>query len=92
MLTGKTSVYIDTTKSDDDGDPAKMPSGVDTAGVLTQDDLLDKDSYKAKKKKPSDRSQFGKFIIHFGEYSHIQSTLDISNSDISNSAKFEASL
>ena len=64
MLTGRTSVYIDTTKTDEDPPPEKK-----------EEEEKDKDKEKSgenddanlMKKKKLDRSNYGKFIINFGE-------------------------
>ncbi|XP_052275823.1 uncharacterized protein LOC127875051 isoform X2 [Dreissena polymorpha] len=75
MLSGKTSVFIDTTKSDDDeaGPDQVIPTAEaadgDTAhhGWLTGRGSPEADdgTGDTTKKKPLDRSSYGKFIIHF---------------------------
>ena len=62
MLTGKTSVYIDTLKSDDE-----------TGDVVPTDDSVENEAddnkieVEAGKKKKLDRSKYGKFILHYGK-------------------------
>jgi hypothetical protein len=62
MLTGKTSVYIDTLKSDDE-----------TGDVVPTDDSVENEADDNKievetgKKKKLDRSKYGKFILHYGK-------------------------
>ncbi len=68
MLTGKTSVYIDTTKSDDD--PADKEDNQDSDKKTSQTKPLDDAELEvqtSKKKKKLDRSQYGRFIINFGK-------------------------
>ena len=67
ILSGQTSVYIDTLKSDNENvanAPAVMDI-VDDINVETSNDMDDVIS-EGKKKKELDRSKYGKFIIHFG--------------------------
>ncbi|XP_041353721.1 uncharacterized protein LOC121371698 isoform X2 [Gigantopelta aegis] len=54
LITGRTSVYIDTAKSDDDPLPPELESIIE-----------DVKWKKAKKKKSLDRSRYGKFIMNF---------------------------
>lgn len=71
IMSGRTSVYIDTTKSDDDGEASKPevkeedkePPNASDVPSDVDDDNFDED----KKKKTLDRSKYGKFIIHYGE-------------------------
>ena len=76
MLSGKTSVYIDTTKSDDDGEVTNQIQGIDGIGsigsVTEKTDVLREnqsvsDETETKKRRNLDRSKYGKFIIHFGK-------------------------
>ena len=67
ILSGQTSVYIDTLKSDNEN-VANAPAVMDIAddiNVETSNDMDDVIS-EGKKKKELDRSKYGKFIIHFG--------------------------
>ncbi|XP_053395036.1 uncharacterized protein LOC123545038 isoform X2 [Mercenaria mercenaria] len=69
MLSGRTSVFIDTSKSDDDGDITKAEDDAASKTTTQADDVMSEDSSDSpremKKKKPMDRSKYGKFIIHF---------------------------
>ncbi|XP_060602168.1 uncharacterized protein LOC132755327 isoform X2 [Ruditapes philippinarum] len=69
MLSGRTSVFIDTRKSDDDGDLVKTDDDIASKTVTEGDDVMSEDSHEShqevKKKKSLDRSKYGKFIIHF---------------------------
>jgi hypothetical protein len=71
MLSGKTSVFIDTRKSDDDGDLVKTDDDIASKTVTEGNDVMSEDSHEShqevKKKKSLDRSKYGKFIIHFGK-------------------------
>lgn len=80
MLTGKTSVLIDTQKSDEDA-PAVADDTNQTIDSSVMDDQTDDgeneadDNCKNKRDRPKqggvmkavDRSKFGKFIIHYGK-------------------------
>lgn len=80
MLTGKTSVLIDTQKSDEDA-PAAADDTNQTIDSSVMDDQTDDgeneadDNCKNKRDRPKqggvmkavDRSKFGKFIIHYGK-------------------------
>ena len=71
MLTGKTSVYIDTVKSDDDPPPT-LPPEVNMDSSDSDEEGQDDESLTLQglehKKKKLDRSKFGKHMIHFGRY------------------------
>ena len=74
MLTGKTSVYIDTQKSDDDPPPEmekETPEVVESAGE-DNESAHEKErkvqETNQTRRKPLDRSKYGKFIIHYGMY------------------------
>ncbi|XP_062620945.1 uncharacterized protein LOC134282559 [Saccostrea cucullata] len=77
MLTGKTSVLIDTQKSDDDAPPPDETDQTIDSSVLEDktEDIDDADDSKNKQerdkqngvKKVVDRSKYGKFIIHYEE-------------------------
>ena len=68
MLTGKTSVYIDTAKSDDDPPKTALtPDDDDPDGVKAILAELEREA-KENNKKQLKREQFGKFIIKFGNY------------------------
>ncbi|WAR19060.1 hypothetical protein MAR_000898 [Mya arenaria] len=64
MLSGKTSVFIDTTKSDDDADHPDADNK--NEDQESSEGSLNGEEIGTKKKKPLDRSKYGKFIIHFG--------------------------
>lgn len=61
MLSGKTSVYIDTFRSDEDVTPETKPADEQRKEVTTASDPESQNDVIA-------REQFGKFIMHFGEY------------------------
>ncbi|KAL4239120.1 hypothetical protein ACF0H5_003822 [Mactra antiquata] len=70
-MSGRTSVYIDTTKSDDDVDAQKQtneeqdkttPNGY---GAKSDEEDENEAGDGDKVKKPLDRSKYGKFIIHY---------------------------
>jgi hypothetical protein len=65
MLSGKTSVYIDTQKSDDDPpeEGAKKPEVEEVTGER---------KYRNNKDGSLDRNQFGKFIIKYGKYNFLR--------------------
>ena len=73
QLSGKSSLYIDTVKSDDDVKPeAEKPAPVvknetenDTEAFLAQ--IEEETLLRTGKKKKLDRSQFGKYILNFGK-------------------------
>ena len=69
MLSGRTSVFIDTTKSDDDAEQTTKPEMDDgsTTGKDGDTESFDFQTGVDGKKKPLDRSKYGKFIIHFGK-------------------------
>lgn len=70
MLSGRTSVYIDTTKSDDDPEqPTNKPEADDgkTSAKDWSSATSEDQSENGGKKKLLDRSKYGKFIIHFGK-------------------------
>lgn len=77
MLTGKTSVLIDTQKSDDDALPPDDTNQTIDSSIMDRktedgDDGADDCKNKQEKNKQSgvtkavERSKFGKFIIHYG--------------------------
>lgn len=75
MLSGQTSVYIDTLKSDNENNSILTAAmNVDVNIDVTEDPSaevnLEEDGSAAdgKKKKQLDRSKYGKFIIHFGKF------------------------
>ncbi|KAK3599652.1 hypothetical protein CHS0354_029115 [Potamilus streckersoni] len=65
MLSGKTSVHIDTSKSDDD--PPSQSEADESASLKQVDDIMNELLLEGdgKKKKPLDRSQFGKCVIQY---------------------------
>lgn len=74
MLTGTTSVYIDTTKAaNEEGDNSTNP---DTTASTTQDssdkdmesdnDFDEDDDLLKEEEKILDRNKYGKFIMHYG--------------------------
>lgn len=65
MLSGKTSVFIDTTKSDDDPEQTTIPQADDKYTSEKEEPAVA--SAEDEKKKKLDRSKYGKFIIHFGK-------------------------
>jgi len=65
MLSGKTSVFIDTTKSDDD--PEDVAAAAQNAAAEKDVASVTSDDTGVQKKNKLDRSKYGKFIIHFGE-------------------------
>lgn len=80
MLTGKTSVLIDTNKSDEDAPPPADDTNQTIDSSVMDEKSEDEeseadDSCKNKREKfkqggvmkAVDRSKFGKFIIHYGE-------------------------
>lgn len=71
MLSGRTSVYIDTTKTEEDADMTKPADDNASQTITHADETSDEtDSPReVKKKKPLDRSKYGKFAIHFGKRS-----------------------
>lgn len=66
MLSGKTSIYIDTTKSDDDGEQTKndIIETMPATEQSTADDTVE-DSGDNEKQKSLDRTKYGKFMLHF---------------------------
>ena len=69
MLTGRTSVYIDTVKSDDD--PPQQPD-VEMESSGSEDEVQDESLrlQGIEKKKKLDRTKFGKHIINFGMFDY----------------------
>lgn len=73
MLTGRMSVYIDTTRTDEETpvDGKEEESEKKKVEDVTPNDKngldFDQNSTPKRDKKPLDRSQFGKFIMYFGE-------------------------
>lgn len=80
MLTGKTSVLIDTKKSDDDASAVADDTNQTIDSSVMDDQTEDgeneaDDNCKNKRDRPKqggvmkaiDRSKFGKFIIHYGK-------------------------
>ena len=73
MLSGQTSVYIDTIKSDTENNALSSAVNMDVTVDLTEDvnvdaSLEEEESQKdGKKKKHLDRSKYGKYIMRFGE-------------------------
>ncbi|XP_067682167.1 uncharacterized protein [Haliotis asinina] len=59
MLSGRTSVYIDTIRADDDDPYTSSSAKNDDIGM---DDIL---GTQGKRRKPLDRTRYGKFIMHF---------------------------
>lgn len=59
MLTGTTSVYIDTVKSDEEN--------AVVAEEMSEKDIIEKMLEETGKKKKLDRKKYGKFILHYGK-------------------------
>ena len=64
MLTGRTSVYVDTALSGEDAPKEHDPL---EASRLLLKELENERKRKQGKMKGLDRTQYGKFIIHFGK-------------------------
>ena len=69
MLSGQTSVYIDTIKSDTENNALISAVNMDVATDVKDDVDVDQDEEETegKKKKELDRSTYGKYIMRFGE-------------------------
>ena len=73
MLSGQTSVYIDTIKSDTENNALISAVNMDVTTDVTEDvgadaGLDEEDSVTdGKKKKHLDRSKYGKYIMRFGK-------------------------
>ncbi|KAJ8308906.1 hypothetical protein KUTeg_013780 [Tegillarca granosa] len=67
MLTGKTSIYIDTTKTDEDPPIEKTESEETKIVIVNKDNEEQDEEIEADKKdkKPIDRSKYGKFMVHY---------------------------
>ena len=71
ILSGQTSVYIDTIKSDTDSLTENPETSVEVSmDQNTEDQNTEEDDItgESKKNKQLDRSKYGKFIIHFGKF------------------------
>ena len=69
MLTGRTSVYIDTVKTDNEDDRPqnkhKPPDSVEPSDIVQS---VENGGNEGTTNFVLDRSRFGKFIIHFGKF------------------------
>ena len=71
MLSGQTSVYIDTIKSDTENNTLISAVNMDVATDVKDDVDVnvdqDEEETEGKKKKELDRSTYGKYIMRFGK-------------------------
>ena len=68
MLTGKTSIYIDTVKTQEDAAAEAPPNETKDPNRVLLEEWEEEKRQKAGERKRLDRSQFGKYIISFGQY------------------------